>query len=324
MLHRGDRSTQLERLARLADGPRVPADPPNAHDPPSAHHPPSSHDPPNAHDPPLRRPRTGGRLRSLTARVAPFVSGVLVVVVGLALYAALAPRPTPVTTADVDQRVAAVLSSQIPGPAYSALAFGVIAPSLVDIQAHADAAAGGPAAGTDELGSGVLITQEGTILTALHVVEGAERITLTFADGSMSEGQVVEARSARDIALVQAARVPPEAMPAVLGNPNLPVGSEAYAVGSPFGLFGSLSAGVISGRERSFRLPDSDISVTGLLQFDAAVNPGNSGGPLIDRAGRVIGVVIALLNPTEDETFLGIGLAVPIDATGGGSELPPY
>ncbi len=306
MLQRGDRSTQLERLARLADGPRAAPDPPLADDA-------------NA-----RRARTGGRLRSLTARVAPFVSGVMVVVVGLALYAALAPRPTPITTADVDQRVAAVLSSQIPGPAFSALAFGVIAPSLVNIQSHTDPAAGGPASGTDEVGSGVLITQEGTILTALHVVKGAERITLTFADGSTAEGEVVEEQSSKDIALVQATRVPPEAMPAVLGNPNLPVGSEAYAVGSPYGLFGSLSAGVISGRERSFRLPDSDITVTGLLQFDAAVNPGNSGGPLLDRAGRVVGIVIALLNPTEDDTFLGIGLAVPIDATGGGGELPPY
>jgi S1-C subfamily serine protease len=110
----------------------------------------------------------------------------------------------------------------------------------------------------------------------------------------------------------------------VLGNPGLPIGSEAYAVGSPYGLFGSLSAGVISGRERSFRSPDSGITVTGLLQFDAAVNPGNSGGPLLDRAGRVVGIVIALLNPSEAETFAGIGLAVPIDAAGGAGSLPPY
>jgi S1-C subfamily serine protease len=117
--------------------------------------------------------------------------------------------------------------------------------------------------------------------------------------------------------------LPPDVVPAVLGNPGLPVGSEAYAVGSPFGLFGSLTAGVISGRDRSFRLPDSDITVDGLIQFDAAVNPGNSGGPLLDRGGRVIGIVIALINPSDDETFAGIGLAVPIDVAGGGG-MPPY
>ncbi len=95
-------------------------------------------------------------------------------------------------------------------------------------------------------------------------------------------------------------------------------------MGNPFGLVGSMSAGVVSGLDRSFKMPDSDVVLTGLIQIDAAVNPGNSGGPLLNRDGQVIGIVAALINPTEDEVFAGIGLAVPIDVAGGAAGLPPY
>lgn len=308
MVQRGDRSAQLERLARMADGPRAPSDAPDV----------------SPADDPTAASRSGRhRLRTVARRLAPFASGVLAVLVALALYAQVSPRQTPITSRDIDRRVEAVLSSQVPGPAYSALAFAAIAPSLVLIQTGDTVPR--PEGGHAGLGSGVLVTLDGVILTALHVVDGAERITLTFANGATAVGSVLEAQPEKDIAILVADAIPEGAMPAVLGNPGLPVGSEAYAVGSPYGLFGSLSAGVISGRERSFRLPDSDITVEGLIQFDAAVNPGNSGGPLLDRAGHVVGIVIALLNPTDAETFAGIGLAVPIDAAGGGGgAVPPY
>jgi S1-C subfamily serine protease len=305
MTQRDDRTAQLERLARLADGPRPAADATGA-----------------VHGTVVTPRSTTSRIRRGANRLAPFASGVLAVLVALALYAQMTPRAVPLTTDDIDQRVEQALSSQVPGPPYSALAFSVIAPSLVLIQTDERPRADG---GHDGLGSGVLVSDDGVILTALHVVEGADAITLTFANGDTAVGHVVEEQPQRDIAMVQAEEVPDDVSPAVLGNPGLPVGSEAYAVGSPYGLFGSLSAGVISGRDRSFRLPDGDVTVDGLIQFDAAVNPGNSGGPLLDRAGHVIGIVIALLNPTDDDTFAGIGLAVPIDAAaGGGGENPPY
>ena len=85
-----------------------------------------------------------------------------------------------------------------------------------------------------------------------------------------------------------------------------------------------MSAGVISGLDRSFKIPDTGRTLTGLFQIDAAVNPGNSGGALVDRDGRLIGIVTALINPTEDDVFIGIGLAVPIDVAGGAAGLPPY
>jgi len=90
------------------------------------------------------------------------------------------------------------------------------------------------------------------------------------------------------------------------------VGDEAYAVGNPLGLAGSMSAGVISGLDRSFTLNETNQRLERLIQFDAAVNPGNSGGPLLNRAGQVIGIVTALANPNEQNSFTGIGFAVPI------------
>lgn len=307
MPQRDDRTAQRERLARLADGPRAASD--------------TTAPAPDPAPPPAAARR---RLRMMLGRLAPFASGVLAVLVALALYGAIAPREAPLTTADIDGRVEAVLASQVPGPPYSALAFGAIAPSLVHIQTGTDDGTGVPGETADGLGSGVLVTADGTILTALHVVDDADSIALTFANGETASGVVVEEQPAKDIAVIQADRLPEGVAPAVLGDPRLPVGSEAYAVGSPYGLFGSLSAGVISGRDRTFRLPDSGVTVTGLLQFDAAVNPGNSGGPLLDRGGRVVAIVIALLNPGDATTFTGIGLAVPIDAAGGAGTLPPY
>ncbi len=128
-----------------------------------------------------------------------------------------------------------------------------------------------------------------------------------------------------DIAVLQASQPPAKLVPATLGNPNaMQVGDEAYVVGNPFGLYGSMSAGVISGFNRSFKSPNSNQRLQRLIQVDAAVNPGNSGGPLVNRNGEVIGIVVALLNPTEQNFFVGIGFAVPINVAGGAAGAPPY
>ena len=120
-------------------------------------------------------------------------------------------------------------------------------------------------------------------------------------------------------------QAPAKPAPATLGNPGaMHIGSEAYIVGNPFGLVGSLSAGVVSGLDRSFKVPNDNRTINGLIQVDAAVNPGNSGGPLLDRDGHVVGIVTALVNPTKEDVFIGIGLAVPIDVAGGGAGLPQY
>jgi S1-C subfamily serine protease len=175
------------------------------------------------------------------------------------------------------------------------------------------------------LGSGVVINADGNILTSLHVVENAAAIEVIFADGTESPAQIISTLPEKDIAVLAAAQLPEVLVPATLGNPNaMNIGDEAYVVGHPLGLYGSMSAGVISGFNRSFRPENREDRLEGLIQIDAAVNPGNSGGPLLNRYGQVVGIVAGLANPTEQSVFIGIGFAVPIDVAGGAAGLPPY
>ena len=172
----------------------------------------------------------------------------------------------------------------------------------------------------------MVVNDSGAILTSLHVVTGATSIQITYADGTESKAEIVLAQPENDIAVVQTAQLPEILVPAVLGNPAaMRVGDEAFAVGNPFGLYSSLSAGVISGFDRSFQPVSSTVKLHGLIQIDAAVNPGNSGGPLLARDGTVIGIVTGIVNPAEEDFFVGIGFAVPINvALGGGVGSLPY
>jgi S1-C subfamily serine protease len=257
-------------------------------------------------------------------RLAPYGIGAAIALTAVLLFGLLAPSRPPVTEQQVDEAIASALASVTPPPAFSQVVYQAVQPSLVLIQTTG---VSDPNAsdGDDGLGSGVVVNLAGDILTSLHVVEGASSIELTFADGSSSPAEIVATQPENDIAVIRATRPPGILVPATLGNPRaVQQGSEAYALGSPFGLYGSVSAGVISGLDRSFTVPGTNRRLTGLIQIDAAVNPGNSGGALVDRDGRVIGIVTALINPTDDEVFIGIGLAVPIDVAGGGAGLPPY
>ena len=258
-----------------------------------------------------------GRLRP----VALFAVGVAAALVAVALFNVAEPAPAPITGGDVDQAIASALASQTPGPALSEAAYAAIRPSLVLIRTQI----AGPLRGTagSGLGSGVIVDTAGDILTSLHVVADATAIQVTFADGTTSLAQVATRVPAQDIAVLQAEQLPATVTPATLGNPNaVRVGSDAYVVGNPFGLTGSLSAGVVSALGRDFQEPAGGPLLHGMIQVDAAINPGNSGGPLVDRDGRVIGIVTGLINPTPDDVFIGIGFAVPIDVAGGAAGLP--
>jgi S1-C subfamily serine protease len=174
------------------------------------------------------------------------------------------------------------------------------------------------------VGSGVVINGNGEILTALHVVEDASEIEVAFADGSRAPAEILSAEPELDIAILRPFQPPGLIVPAVLGNPRaMRIGDEAFAVGNPLGLVASMSAGVISGFDRSIPVADGGANrLQGLIQFDTAVNPGNSGGPLLNRQGHVVGIVTALANPSDQNYFIGIGFAVPIQtaltAGGGG------
>ncbi len=269
--------------------------------------------------------RRDSRLRPVSAlirRSGPFVGGLAAAFLAVALYGILAPGPRQLTERDVSDTVAEALASQTPGPAQSVLVYEVIRPSLVLIETDQ-----GDVDEPDRegLGTGVVVDAAGDVLTALHVVTGASTVRLTFADGTKSTATVVVERPENDIAVLQPVEVPTNIAPATLGNPNAArIGNEAYIVGNPFGLYGSMSSGIISGFDRAFQIPDGERVLRGLIQVDAAVNPGNSGGPLLNRAGQVIGIVTALVNPTGDDVFVGIGLAVPIDVAGGAAGLPAY
>jgi S1-C subfamily serine protease len=263
-----------------------------------------------------------GRLRTRAGSAALFVSGVLAALVALLLYNVLVPGPQQLTSQEVSDTVAQALASATPPPAFSARVYDAIQPSLVLIQTQAPGEDGEEENG---LGSGVVINDSGDILTSLHVVADATDVLLTFADGTQSSAQVIATQPENDIAVLSANQPPGLLVPATLGSVSaMRVGDEAFAVGNPFGLYSSMTAGVISGFERSFRPPDRDQVLRGLIQIDAAVNPGNSGGPLLNRYGQVIGIVVGIANPTEQEVFIGIGFAVPIQIAVGAVGSLPY
>lgn len=266
--------------------------------------------------------RTGLRGLEKLKRSIPFISGLLAALIGMLLYNQFFPAPSPLTERQVNEAIAQAMASATPPPAYSAQVYQIIRPSLVLIQTKAADSEGNDGRG---LGSGVIINEQGAILTSLHVVAGASEIQLTFADGTQSDAQVVVEQPENDIAVLSASQLPEVLVPAVLGSSgSLRIGDEAYVVGNPFGLYGSMSAGVISGFDRIFQPADSEIKLEGLIQVDAAVNPGNSGGPLLNRSGHVVGVVVGIINPTDQDVFIGIGFAVPIGVAAGAAGSPPY
>ncbi|HEX2991314.1 MAG TPA: trypsin-like peptidase domain-containing protein [Anaerolineales bacterium] len=261
-------------------------------------------------------------LRTRLGKFIPFFSGVLGALLALYIYNALSPE-TQLTRTDVDDAVASALASATPRPPNSVAVYQIIQPSLVLIETEGEDANGEFG---QSLGSGVIINERGEILTSLHVVDGASRISVTFADGTKAEGAIINAQPEIDIAMLATSVLPELYLPATIGNAGaMQVGDEAYVVGNPFGLYGSMSSGVISGFDRVYRPPELPNVIRGLIQVDAAINPGNSGGPLLNRSGHVVGIVTGIINPTEDSFFIGIGFAVPISvAAGGAGGMPPY
>jgi len=175
------------------------------------------------------------------------------------------------------------------------------------------------------VGTGVVIVDKGVILTNLHVVSGADRITVTFFDGLEANASISGVQAENDLAVLQASRIPDDLIPATMRSTgDLGPGDKVLAVGFPFGIGPSASGGIVSGLKRSFRSPEGKQEMSNLIQFDAAANPGNSGGPLVTMDGEVVGIVTAILNPTPARTFLGIGFAVPIENAAQAAGLPPF
>ena len=253
-------------------------------------------------------------------RAVLIVSVVVAVALAAGLWWVSSTGPAPVTTADVDQAVQRGIEQAQDAernvPPEATTAYRMITPSLVTVTTQRT----GGATTETGLGSGVVVNAGGAVLTALHVVDGATQIQVDFADGTRAAAQVTATRPEHDIAVLAVDRLPEVVVPAVLAGPP-PVGGTVFAVGNPLGLQRSLTAGVVSANDRTITPPRGP-ALQGLIQFDAAVNPGNSGGPLLNGAGQVVGIVTALANPANQDFFVGVGFAVPITTAGGAAGGP--
>jgi S1-C subfamily serine protease len=270
---------------------------------------------------------TPGRLRRFAARherTLLFFSGLLIALAVAVGYDARRPVPVELTQDDIDAAVLQTLETK-PLSSRPAKAAEAVRQSVVRVRGFG-VNPKKPKEGEKEtgVGSGFLISDQGLILTNLHVVAGMQRIAVTYYDGSESAAEIVKAFPENDMALIKVARMPDDIPPATLGGSGrLRPGDEVVAVGFPFGIGPSVSAGVVSGLNREFRSPEGQRIITGLIQFDAAANPGNSGGPLVNMEGEVVGVVTAILNPSQARTFIGIGFAATMEAAGSLVGIPP-
>ena len=276
-----------------------------------------------ADEPPKVRPWRAALAR---AAVSPRVMwSALALLAALLLLSMLQRGPLgakALTQKDIDAAVLHTLSTQnLPSPA--ARAAEKIRPSVVRVRSYVTNDRGEQI--EHGVGTGVAITDKGVILTNLHVVQSAQTIKLVFSDGSESAASVTGAQPENDLAVLQAQTIPDDLFAATLrSTTDLMPGDQVVAVGFPFGIGPSTSAGVISGLGRSFRSPEGEQEIGNLIQFDAAANPGNSGGPLVTMDGEVVGIVTGILNPTNHRTFLGIGFAVPIETAASAAGLPPF
>ena len=259
-----------------------------------------------------------------------WAASVLLLVIGALLFnGAFGPKEAPLTIKQIDAAIRQSLDEK-PLPSQATKAYEAVIGSVVrvvglmtegddgsDDKANASAERG--------VGTGVVIIDNGTILTNLHVISGAKRVKVTFMDGSESEAVIVSTQPQNDLAVLRAKTIPDDLEAATMrSTADLAPGDQVVAVGFPFGIGPSASAGVVSGLKREFRSPEGQQMLTNLIQFDAAANPGNSGGPLVTMDGEVVGIVTAILNPSRQRVFIGIGFAVPIENAAAAAGMPPF
>ncbi|MBK0394602.1 S1C family serine protease [Ramlibacter algicola] len=295
---------------------------------------------------PARRRRFSASSPALLWAAIALLSALLAVSLSLGMR----PGQRKLTQQDINAAVLKTLETQVLPSEYSR-AYNNIRPSVVRVVSYvkrsrlrdADIPRSphgakpkplGPAQGDlagdeDEIeagvGTGVVIVDKGVILTNLHVVSGADKVKVTFFDGLESSATITGIQPENDLAVLQAAKIPDDMIAATMRSTgDLQPGDKVLAVGYPFGIGPSASGGVVSGLKRSFRSPEGKQEMNNLIQFDAAANPGNSGGPLVTMDGEVVGIVTAILNPTPARTFLGIGFAVPIENAATAAGLPPF
>src|SRR3989344_1553905 len=235
------------------------------------------------------------------------------------------PRPAAqrITQEDIDAAVLRTLETTTP-PSAAARAVEAISPSIVRVVGY-----GRSKNGKEEvergIGTGVVIVDKGIHPTHPPGGAGPGPISSPLHDGLETTASITGAQPENDLAVLQAHKVPDDLFAAPLrSTQDLRPGDHVVAVGFPFGIGPSASAGVVSGLQREFTSPEGKRQLSNLIQFDAAANPGNSGGPLVTLDGEVVGIVTAILNPTSARTFIGIGFAVPIENAASAVGMPPF
>jgi len=266
-------------------------------------------------------------------------SGLLAALLAFGLYTALTPAARKLTQNDINAAVVHALKKQPPEPSDASRAYDVIRPSVVLVrrlgEAKSKAMSARGADGVERgeakkfsltgVGTGVVFSEDGMIFTNLHVVAGAETVGVVFADGTESEVELLNAQPENDLAILRAKTLPDDLRPATLRTTRgLRSGDEVMAVGFPFGIGPTATWGVVSGLRREHYSEEGRRNLVDLIQFDAATNPGNSGGPLVTRDGDVVGIVTSLLNPTNEAFFIGIAFAVPIENAAAAAGISPF
>jgi S1-C subfamily serine protease len=256
--------------------------------------------------------------------LAVFLLGASLSLIVVGVFSPAFQKRQALTQKDIDAAVLHTLQTK-DLPSLSAKAAASIQGAVVHVQAYGVDPKNKEADIESGVGTGVVIKDDGTILTNFHVIAGAKKLRVTFFDGTEAEATVIGAQPEKDLAVLKPQKIPDDLEPAVLGSSQqLRSGDGVVAVGFPYGIGPSVSAGVVSGLNRQFKNPDGKQVLTGLIQFDAAANPGNSGGPLVNMSGEVVGIVTAILNPTSARTFIGIGFATTIESAGTAVGLPPF
>lgn len=251
------------------------------------------------------------------------VAGALLAAGGVFLHAMLTPPQRALTQKDIDASVMHTLETQTtPSPA--SRAYDKVRPSVVRVRGLGTPKDGGKREDLST-GTGVVMLDNGTILTNLHVVSVADALKVVFQDGTESDATLIGTRPEHDLAVIRASTLPDDLLPATLRSTrDLREGDRVIAVGFPFGIGPSVTSGIVSGLRREYRTPEGKRLLTNLIQFDAAANPGNSGGPLVTADGEVVGIVTAILNPGDQAVFIGIGFAVPIENAASAVGLSPF
>ncbi len=274
-------------------------------------------------------PKPPGRIARLrnairrSERILMLGAGALIAVAIVYGNSLLHPPARELTQEDIDGAVMHTIETKTL-PSQAARAYDAIRNSVVRVREFEQA--DGDSEDTESgVGTGVVIVDKGVILTNLHVVAHAKRVGVVFADGSESEATIISTQPENDLAVLQAKTIPDDLPAATLrSTSDLALGDEVVAVGFPFGIGPSVTSGVVSGLRREYRSPEGKRLLTNLIQFDAAANPGSSGGPLVTMDGEVVGIVTGILNPNNQRVFIGIGFAVPIENAAAAVGLSPF